>query len=80
MVCTRCRGLMVRQAIWECESRAVSRGWPPPPFLWRCLICGERVDSTIVLNRKGQAGLNEHRKFDQLWDKIRAASTRQFLR
>ncbi len=48
MICPRCHGLMVPLTLVDVEASAscVSAGW-------RCLLCGEILDSVIVANRNG---------------------------
>lgn len=41
MICRRCKGLMIFQALADFRSR-----W------WRCVNCGERFDFTVLNNRK----------------------------
>ncbi len=57
MLCARCHGLMVPTMLVDEESPAgcVSSGW-------RCLQCGEIIDSVIVAHRTGY------------WDPIRGRS------
>ncbi len=48
MICPRCHGLMVPLTLVDVKASAscVSAGW-------RCLLCGEILDSVIVANRTG---------------------------
>ncbi len=48
MICPRCHGLMVTITLVDLKASAscVSAGW-------RCLLCGEILDSVIVANRTG---------------------------
>jgi hypothetical protein len=47
MFCQRCRGLMVRDRFmdfWDEGGQMYFSGW-------RCVVCGEIVDSVILANR-----------------------------
>ncbi len=46
MTCQRCRGFMIPEALLET--------WPPEPIseVWRCINCGDIVDSTVLHNRR----------------------------
>lgn len=48
MICPRCHGLMVSITLVDeqASTSCVSAGW-------RCLLCGEILDSVIVANRTG---------------------------
>ncbi len=48
MICPRCHGLMVPITLVDeqASTSCVSAGW-------RCLLCGEILDSVIVANRDG---------------------------
>ena len=48
MICPRCHGLMVPITLVDeqASTSCVSAGW-------RCLLCGEILDSVIVANRTG---------------------------
>jgi hypothetical protein len=48
MRCPRCQGLMVTTRLNELGRSDTATGW-------RCLICGENVDSVIEGNRTGHA-------------------------
>ncbi len=51
MLCRRCRGLMVRDCFIDLLDDT-GKMW----FLgWRCMVCGEIVDSVILINRVSQA-------------------------
>ncbi len=57
MTCPRCQGLMVSITLED-------REWSVPgePVLgWRCVLCGELVDETIVENRKSVLEPEHHR-------------------
>jgi len=57
MTCPRCQGLMVSIPLEDRECSA-----PGEPILgWRCLLCGELVDETIVANRKSELEPERHR-------------------
>lgn len=51
MNCLRCHGLMVPARLEE----AVGATSGAPTCGWRCLLCGEVIDSVIAANRKGHA-------------------------
>ncbi len=48
MICPRCHGLMITITLVDeqASTNCVSAGW-------RCLLCGEILDSVIVANRTG---------------------------
>ena len=53
MKCDRCSGMMIHEEFFDTNG----------PFLsWRCLICGEVVDQTIMENR-------DHQSHGGEWDK-----------
>ncbi len=57
MTCPRCQGLMVSIPLEDRECSA-----PGESILgWRCLLCGELVDETIVANRKSVLEPENHR-------------------
>jgi len=57
MTCPRCQGLMVSIPLEDRECSA-----PGELILgWRCLLCGELVDETIVANRKSVREPERHR-------------------
>lgn len=47
MNCTRCTGLMTRDDYFDLVGEA-GQGWV---VAWRCLICGDVIDSVILKNR-----------------------------
>ena len=52
MVCIRCRGLMVQERITDLQmSFHDARQWLD---VWRCISCGNCVDSTILRNQRAQ--------------------------
>ncbi len=57
MTCSRCQGLMASIALDDQESSPLGE----PILGWRCLLCGEVVDETIVANRKS-VRKPEHRR------------------
>lgn len=48
MTCSRCHGLMVATRLEEAAG-ATSGG---PLSGWKCLLCGEVIDSVIAANRR----------------------------
>ena len=48
MECPRCAGCMIRQSFEDFEDDTGSIIF----YGWRCLICGEIIDSTILTNRQ----------------------------
>lgn len=59
MKCSRCKGMMVRQ-IFEDLAETGDFFF----YGWRCVNCGEIIDSVIVLNRGIEAKLwGEHEGF-----------------
>jgi len=46
MRCLRCQGLMIRILMHEHSSADAIAGW-------RCLLCGEAIDTGIEANRMG---------------------------
>ena len=44
--CARCKGLMVWEPIVAGNSKSFSRN------MFKCVICGNRVDPVIILNRE----------------------------
>ncbi len=57
MTCPRCQGLMASIALDDQESSPLGE----PILGWRCLLCGEIIDETIVANRK-RVWKPEHRR------------------
>ncbi len=57
MTCPRCQGLMVSITLDDPESSPLGE----PILGWRCLLCGEVVDETIVANRKSVWKPERHR-------------------
>lgn len=49
MSCDRCGGLCVKEWIDERLPKHTRPAW-----WWRCAICGERMDATILRNRAEQ--------------------------
>jgi hypothetical protein len=49
MECPRCKGMMVAEDLQDYESTYLSC------TAWRCLMCGEIVDQTILRHRTPQA-------------------------
>ncbi len=47
MLCTRCRGLMVRDRFIDKLDDTGKRWF----WGWRCIACGEIVDPVILINR-----------------------------
>ena len=54
MQCTRCQGTMVIDYFLDMEDSG--EVWMPG---WRCLACGEVIDSLILKHRKAQQGRQE---------------------
>lgn len=52
MTCERCKGLMVSEQM--CDLRGTNRDLCANGY--RCLLCGDVVDATILENRKRPAG------------------------
>lgn len=52
MTCERCEGLMVSEQM--CDLRGTNRELCANGY--RCLLCGDVVDATILENRKRPAG------------------------
>ena len=50
MTCLRCKGMMV--LTYHSESAEAMSG--QQAVAWRCLTCGERIDTQILANRKTQ--------------------------
>ncbi len=47
--CTRCSGLLIREGLFDLfEDTGHMRRWA-----WRCVQCGDIVDSLILKHRKG---------------------------
>ncbi len=57
MMCPRCEGLMVSITLDDQVSSPLGE----PILGWRCLLCGELVDETIVANRKSVRKPDRHR-------------------
>lgn len=63
MNCLRCHGLMVT---FEFEDMVTTAGWDS--FIgWKCLLCGEVIDSVIAANRKGHQEPMSHRARPQYY-------------
>jgi len=56
--CDRCTGMMIHEEFF---------GPNGPFFSWRCLICGEVVDQTIIENRDHQSHGGEWDKRGKKW-------------
>jgi hypothetical protein len=57
MDCTRCHGLMVPTRLEEgIDARSGECS-----FGWKCVLCGEVIDSLIMANRKGHHEPLPHR-------------------
>ncbi len=54
MNCTRCQGTMVSDYLLDMEESGDV--WASS---WRCLMCGEVVDPTILKHRQSQEGQRE---------------------
>ncbi|MDN5942639.1 MAG: hypothetical protein L0H94_12215 [Nitrospira sp.] len=54
MTCQRCKGLMVEDRFFDLLDSS-SQNIPA----WRCVICGEVTDMTIVNNRSVQSRTND---------------------
>ena len=53
MKCVRCGGIMVHEKIYsKAEMLAI----------WRCVLCGEYVDSVILENRQYQKTIRENNR------------------
>ncbi len=52
MKCDRCSGTMIQEEFFDTDGSFRS---------WRCLICGEVVDQTIIENR-------DHQSRGGMWD------------
>ena len=50
MTCQRCKGLMVENRFFDLLDSSI-----PNNPAWRCVICGEVTDMTIVHNRSVQS-------------------------
>ncbi len=48
MECSRCGGFMVQEEFFGLQEEA----FPVTTLGWRCVICGEFVDSGIAANRR----------------------------
>jgi len=58
MKCDRCSGMMIHEEFF---------GPNGPFFSWRCLICGEVVDQTIMENRDYQSHGGEWDRRGKKW-------------
>jgi hypothetical protein len=56
--CDRCSGMMIHERFF---------GSSEPFFGWRCVICGEVVDQTIIENRDHQSHGGEWDKRGKKW-------------
>ncbi len=52
MECSRCGGFMVQEEFFGLQEEA----FPVTSLGWRCVMCGEVVDSVIAANRGIAAG------------------------
>ncbi len=48
MECSRCGGFMVQEEFFGLQEEA----FPVTTLGWRCVMCGEFVDSVIAANRR----------------------------
>jgi len=62
---------MIEQACWERDWRHVSSRWPKGLYIWACLNCGDRLDSTIAFNRQHGPEMTSKRHAHH-WRAIRA--------
>jgi hypothetical protein len=56
MTCQRCKGLMVEDRFFDLLDSSIQSN-----RAWRCIICGEITDMTIVDNRSAQSRTNDLR-------------------
>ena len=63
LACARCGGLL--RIEW------VRRHGSPVLRLWACFTCGDRIDDTILANRRGMAAQETHDWKAALWESIR---------
>ncbi len=52
MECSRCGGFMVQEEFFGLQEGA----FPVTSLGWRCVMCGEVIDSVIAANRRIGAG------------------------
>ena len=60
MFCTRCHGLMVVDSTLDMDIEVERNGGCSQ--IWRCVVCGERVDPTILRNRAASGSIEELRR------------------
>jgi hypothetical protein len=64
--CTRCGGLTIPDMIRDCGS--ISLGW-------RCLLCGDLVDSVILRNRAALLAGTVSEEDESIWDEDSSIGT-----
>lgn len=73
MHCGRCAGLMVIHPLSDRDSRHTHAQWRPPQVMWRCLICGDRVDSVVILHRTFSQAESVFERRERVWRTMRTA-------
>lgn len=73
MVCARCKGLMVEHPLSERDGQHVGRQWAPQQMMWRCLICGDRIDKVIMEHRAFTQIETSFQQRARVWQKLRTA-------
>ena len=67
MSCTRCGGLLHWQRVH----------WRSRAFLLACMACGDRIDETILANRRGMVQRETDPWKTRVWERIQHLSAQQ---
>ena len=70
MVCMRCRGLMVPHPVSERDGHQTNTRWVRQPMMWRCLICGDRIDTVILAHRAFTQQETAFERRARVWHKM----------